>query len=117
VADEQIVGSFTDPAMIKELAAKCDVLTVEIEHVNAEALAAAAAAAGKPVHPSPSTVALIQDKLRQKEAMRARGVPVGDFRPVASAADVLAAAEVRTAMRPLAAARAGRATVAIRVAP
>jgi phosphoribosylaminoimidazole carboxylase len=81
--------------MIAALAARCDVLTVEIEHVNAEALAAAAAAAGKPVQPSPSTIALIQDKFKQKELMHARGLPMGDFRSVASVDDVLALGKVR----------------------
>ena len=55
VASEHIVGSFTDTAAIAALAARCDVLTVEIEHVNVEAIAAAAASCPNVVvHPSPA---------------------------------------------------------------
>lgn len=89
------MGAFTDPAKIAELAKRCDVLTVEIEHVNAAALASAAAAAGVPVHPSPETIELIQDKYKQKVAMKAAGVPLGDFMSVDTQEDVAAAAKVR----------------------
>ena len=44
-----------------------DVLTVEIEHVDAEAMKAVAKASGIDVQPTPETLALIQDKFRQKE--------------------------------------------------
>jgi phosphoribosylaminoimidazole carboxylase (NCAIR synthetase) len=67
VCPGSLAGSFTDPAAIRELASRVDVLTVEIEHVDADARAAAGAAAGVPVHPAPATVRLIQDKLLQKE--------------------------------------------------
>jgi phosphoribosylaminoimidazole carboxylase len=70
-----IDGSFTDPARIRELAAKVDVLTVEIEHVDADALAQADCE----IHPSPGTIKLIQDKLAQKEHLQSRGCPVSDF--------------------------------------
>lgn len=89
----QLVGPFTDAAKIADLARQVDVLTVEIEHINAAALAEAAAATGVPVHPAPSTIALIQDKLRQKDAMAQHGVPLGRFRGVDSEADVAAAGE------------------------
>ncbi len=79
VGARQIVGSFTDAAAIASLAKECDVLTAEIEHVNAEAVADAQAATGVVVHPSSRTLALIQDKFLLKEHMRRVGVPVGDF--------------------------------------
>lgn len=44
-----------------------DVLTVEIEHVNAEAMKAVQEASGVDVEPTPATLALIQDKFLQKE--------------------------------------------------
>jgi len=98
VADSHIVAPFTDAAALRALAASVDVVTVEIEHVNAEELIALEAA-GHAVHPSGRTVALIQDKLAQKQAMAAAGVPLGDFRPVDSPADIIAAAEVRCCSR------------------
>ncbi|KAJ7196949.1 phosphoribosylaminoimidazole carboxylase [Mycena pura] len=73
-------GLFSDPAKIKELAQKVDVLTVEIEHVDADALAEA----GCEVHPRPSTIKLIQDKFAQKQHLKTRGCPVSDFITVES---------------------------------
>ena len=55
-----------------------DVLTVEIEHVDAEALEAAAAAAGIDAEPTPRTLRIIQDKYAQKGHFAAAGVPVAD---------------------------------------
>lgn len=95
VCPGSLAGSFTDPSAIRELAACVDVLTVEIEHVDAAALEAAARDAGVPVHPAPATIRLIQDKLLQKEAMRAQGVPVGEFRDLASLEALEAAVRVR----------------------
>jgi len=92
VASEHIVGSFTDTAAIAALAARCNVLTVEIEHVNVEAIAAAAVTcANVVVHPSPACVGLVQDKLRQKVAMREGGLPLGPFRAIESVEELLAA--------------------------
>ncbi len=92
---EQVVGSFSDDAAIATLAKQSTVLTVEIEHVNAEALAAAQSSSGVPVHPSPATIALIQDKFRQKEKMRDVGVALGDFKSVESVEQLLEVAKVR----------------------
>lgn len=39
---------------------ECDILTVEIEHVNASSLQEVSQELGIPVHPSPSTLATIQ---------------------------------------------------------
>jgi phosphoribosylaminoimidazole carboxylase (NCAIR synthetase) len=68
---------------------------VEIEHVDTAALASAAAAAGVPAHPSPATVALIQDKYLQKAQMAEAGVPVGPFEAVSGIDSIKAAATVR----------------------
>jgi len=60
---EHVTGKFTDPVKISELAARADVLTIEIEHVDAQALEEC----GKPVMPAARTIGLIQDKFAQKE--------------------------------------------------
>ena len=91
VADRQLVGRFDDPAMVAQLASEVDVLTVEIEHVNTAALAAVERDTAVPVRPSSDTIALIQDKYRQKVHLREAGVPVGPFLPVSSVADCAAA--------------------------
>ncbi|KAH9920782.1 uncharacterized protein B0H18DRAFT_1023161 [Fomitopsis serialis] len=76
-----IDGSFTDPAKIRQLAAKVDVLTVEIEHVDVDVL-------------HPSTIRVIQDKLVQKEHLVASGCPVSQFLQVESTvASVTSASE------------------------
>ncbi|TDZ12871.1 phosphoribosylaminoimidazole carboxylase [Colletotrichum spinosum] len=80
-----VTGSFKDPAKIRELAAMCDVLTVEIEHVNTDVLEEIATrgvitAPGTikkvPVHPSWQTLRLIQDKYLQKEHFAKSGLPI-----------------------------------------
>lgn len=63
---EHVNGSFTDAASIKKLASKCDVLTIEIEHVNANILEEIEAETKVKVHPSPKIIKLIQDKYLQK---------------------------------------------------
>jgi len=76
-------GSFQDKQMIEQLAEMCDVLTVEIEHVNCDALQAIEQA-GTVVRPSSATIRLIQDKLIQKEAFTATGLPTPEYRGVES---------------------------------
>lgn len=84
-----VAGSFTSEQDIEALAAQCDVLTVEIEHVNAQVLQRLVDAGRvRGVHPSPSTIALIQDKLAQKEFFsRVDGVTVALYAKVATLAD------------------------------
>ena len=75
-------GSFSDANKIRELAAKVDVLTVEIEHVNVDVLEEVQTSNEVEVHPSPSTIRIIQDKFRQKEHLQAHTLPVASFLPV-----------------------------------
>ncbi|KAG6904281.1 hypothetical protein DXG01_011192, partial [Tephrocybe rancida] len=82
-----IDGSFSDPEKIQELASKVDVLTVEIEHVNVQTLENvqnSSKGASLAIHPSPSTIHIIQDKFRQKQHLSARGSPISRFLPVES---------------------------------
>ena len=86
-----LVGDWNDPATLLEFAARVDVLTLENEFVNSEALATVERA-GHPVYPTSATMALTQDKLTQKQALQDAGLPVPAFRAVGSPADVLDAA-------------------------
>ncbi|KDQ07774.1 hypothetical protein BOTBODRAFT_59803 [Botryobasidium botryosum FD-172 SS1] len=79
-----IEGSFADPEKVWELAAKVDVLTVEIEHVNVDVLEQIEKKTQIAIHPSPQTLRVIQDKLLQKEHLAAHGVPTPRFTQVAS---------------------------------
>lgn len=80
---EHVQGSVQEREWVKEFAEGCDVVTVEVEHVNADALEEVEAK-GTPVHPSPWTVRCVQDKLSQREFLSSRGVPVPRFRRVTS---------------------------------
>lgn len=65
---EHVDGSFTNPDDIEKIAAKCDVLTVEIEHVDVATLKKLEKKFPKlKIYPSPETIELIQDKFLQKE--------------------------------------------------
>lgn len=85
VNSKHVAGSFKDAAKVRELAAKCDLLTVEIEHVNTDVLEEIAtkgvrSASGElrkvPVHPSWRTLRLVQDKFLQKEHFSKQGIPI-----------------------------------------
>lgn len=78
VGAEQIVASMQDQAAIDSLARRADVVTIESEHVNAEALQALDKA-GTPVHPAPQTIQLIQDKLSQKQFLASKNIPTAPF--------------------------------------
>jgi len=69
---------------------KCNVVTTEIEHVNAQALEELEKS-GTVVQPSPKTIALIQDKFAQKEHFSAKGIPVPRYMKTDTLEDVLAA--------------------------
>jgi phosphoribosylaminoimidazole carboxylase len=60
VAAQQTVGHFRDAQAITAFATGCDVLTVEIEHINADAMEAAGQVSGVDVEPTPSTLRIIQ---------------------------------------------------------
>ncbi|KAI8060133.1 phosphoribosylaminoimidazole carboxylase [Gongronella butleri] len=87
-----LAGAFNDADKIRELASQVDVLTVEIEHVNASVLAELEAQ-GKKVHPSAQTITTIQDKYAQKQFLVARGVPVAEFMDCPDEAAVKAAGD------------------------
>ncbi|CAG8515871.1 1318_t:CDS:2 [Ambispora leptoticha] len=74
-----ISGDFKDPEKIKELAKSVDILTIEIEHVNANALEEIKKETNIAIHPSPTSISLIQDKYAQKIHLSKHNVPVVDF--------------------------------------
>lgn len=65
---EHVNGSFANPDDIEKIAAKCDVLTVEIEHVDVPTLIGLQEKfPNLKIYPSPETIELIQDKYLQKQ--------------------------------------------------
>ena len=89
VADRVIAAKLDDVAAATELARACDVITVEIEKIGADAMAAASAIV--PVRPAGHVLHIIQDRARQKRWLAERGFPLGPFW-VAETADELAVA-------------------------
>jgi len=91
VARGQVVGDFDDPETALALAERSDALTFEIELADPDALERVTEETGVPVHPSPDTLRVIQDKLVQNEHLQAAGVPVPPFRRVDDRDDLRAA--------------------------
>ncbi|KAF7544165.1 hypothetical protein G7Z17_g10173 [Cylindrodendrum hubeiense] len=98
-----VTGSFKDPVKIRELAANCDILTVEVEHIDTQVLEEIAthgvqvsAADGSTstkkvaVHPSWKTLRLIQNKYEQKEYFAQQGIPIAEQLPLESGDAMLA---------------------------
>ena len=81
LASHLIVGDWDNPADLLRLAAQVDVVTLENEFVDAGSLRALEAG-GHALFPTAETIALVQDKLIQKQTLAAAGLPVPRFRAV-----------------------------------
>ncbi len=80
-------GSLTDYDTVYQFGQSVDVLTIEIERVNVDALEALERE-GKRVFPQPSVIRIIQDKRLQKQFYRAHNLPTADFILTENRADV-----------------------------
>lgn len=89
VIRDVIVGSPDDPDKIRELANQVDVLTFDHELVDTDLLAELEAE-GHTVWPSSATMALAQNKRRQRAELSAIGLPSPAFANVETAEDVIA---------------------------
>lgn len=69
-SEKHVTGKFTDEAAVRELASKCDVLTIEIEHVNTSVLKEIKKEGKIRICPDPDDIDLIKDKFRQKEKLK-----------------------------------------------
>ncbi|MGD8956520.1 MAG: 5-(carboxyamino)imidazole ribonucleotide synthase [Chromatiaceae bacterium] len=78
LAGNQIVGDYSDPAMLRALAKSCDVVTFELEDIETETLRELEAE-GHKVFPRPELLATVQDKFLQKQFLRRAGIPTSDF--------------------------------------
>lgn len=85
----ETVGRWQDADTLRRFADGCDVVTLENEFIDAEALAALEDS-GKPVFPGSATIARIQDKLIQKQHLAQAGLAVAPFRSIASEAEARA---------------------------
>lgn len=78
IAPEFVDGSLQDYEAVYQFGQDVEVLTIEIEKVNVEALEALEKE-GKKVFPQPHVIRLIQDKRTQKQFYREHGLPTADF--------------------------------------
>ncbi len=81
-------GKLTDYKTVMDFGKDCDLITIEIENVNTQALADLEKA-GKKVFPQPHIVELIQDKRRQKQFFKDNNIPTADFLLVENKVDIL----------------------------
>ncbi len=78
IAPTFVQGSFADYATVYEFGKDCDVLTIEIESINIQAIKQLQAE-GVKVYPQPEVIEIIQDKRIQKQFYKDNGLPTADF--------------------------------------
>lgn len=86
LADELVQGAWDDAAAALELARRSDVITLETEHIPAGVIAALEPVC--PVRPGSATMAVIQDRLRQRAFLSRHGLPQAPHREVGSLAEL-----------------------------
>ncbi len=91
VVDGCIEASWDDARGAANLARGCDVVTLEIEQIGARSMEAAANFC--PVRPGGAMLAVIQNRIEQKDWLRRNGFPVGPYRAVRSLVEVRIAVE------------------------
>jgi len=82
IVDGCIEAAWDDSRGAAMLARGCDVVTLEIEQIGEHSMASAATFC--PVRPSGALLAIVQDRIEQKNWLRKHGFPVGDYRAVRS---------------------------------
>ncbi len=89
VADEVIDLPFDDAIALEDFCSRVTVSTVEFENIPRETLEAVASRTG--LHPSPHAISICQNREREKNFLRAHGIPHTWFAVIASAEDLAAA--------------------------
>jgi len=89
-ADLEIAAPFDDPEGVEQFVAAADVVTWEFESTD-PLLASAAAAAGVPVRPAGSLIAIAQDRAAEKRALQQAGLTVAPWLEASTAQELQAA--------------------------
>ena len=84
---EFVHGKLTDFETVLKFGSSCEIITIEIENVNTNALRELVAR-GKKVYPEPEIIELIQDKRTQKKFYYEHGIPTAEFVLVENALEV-----------------------------
>ncbi len=79
VSGRQIIAHYQDAAALRELAESCDLTTFDLEDIDS-AILDQLSREGRPIFPHPRLLAIVQDKLLQKDALAAASIPVAEFR-------------------------------------
>ena len=78
ICDEFVKGNFNDFKTVYDFGKKVNILTIEIEHVNADALEELESE-GLKIFPQPKIIRLVQDKGAQKIFYRTNKIPTSEF--------------------------------------
>ncbi|HSI75904.1 MAG TPA: 5-(carboxyamino)imidazole ribonucleotide synthase [Lunatimonas sp.] len=93
-------GDLKDFDTVYGFGKECDVITIEIEHVNTKALYKLQSE-GKKVFPQPHIIELIQDKRTQKQFYKDNQIPTSEFILTENRADVYALEDILPAVHKL----------------
>jgi len=83
LCDEFVIGSLNDYETVYNFGKKVDLLTIEIEKVNVDALEQLEKE-GVLVYPQPRIIRLIQDKGLQKQFFKENDIPTAEFQIISS---------------------------------
>jgi 5-(carboxyamino)imidazole ribonucleotide synthase len=86
-ACRELVGDWEDRQLLQQFGADCDCVTLENEFVDASLLTHLETA-GTPVFPTAASLAVVQDKLLQKQRLNRAGIAVAPFRSVTTPTEI-----------------------------
>ena len=89
IADEHVTADWSYTAALTRFAQGCGRVTLEFENIPPATVEFVAKSV--PCHPSASVLATCQNRRREKEFLRASGIPCADFAVVSSLAELQAA--------------------------
>jgi 5-(carboxyamino)imidazole ribonucleotide synthase len=92
VSNQLTLGSFQNQNDVIAFGRNKDVITIEIENVNVEALKKLEAL-GKKVYPQPSVLEIIKDKGKQKDFYKANDIPTATYEHFSNKSQILKSVE------------------------
>ena len=91
IADEHITAEWNDTTALARFAAGCGRITLEFENIPPATVDCVARFV--PCHPSAAVLSICQNRRREKEFLRAAGIPCAQFAVVASLSELQAAVQ------------------------